>query len=367
MIVIGAGIVGCAVGHELARRGARVRVIDARTVGAGATQASAGVLAPYIEGHQRGPLLELAVRSLTMYDEFIADVRNESALGIEYRRCGTLEIALDETAAARQRAALEHYTAAGVDLRWLSPDTVPDIEPVLPDTVAGALFVPSHGYVAVGQLTEALEWAAMRRGAEFETAHRVAAVRRAGSRVEVLTENGTGWTADAVIVAAGSWTAHLGLRDPAAHAVRPVRGQLLRLAWHGRPPTHVIWGPDCYLVPWLDGTVLVGATMEEVGFDERTTAAGVRDLLDAVCELIPEAWRASFLEARAGLRPATSDGLPIIGPSADIDGVFFATGHFRNGILLAPLTAKLVVDLVLEGKRDPALDVVAPARIRSAG
>jgi glycine oxidase len=178
-----------------------------------------------------------------------------------------------------------------------------------------------------------------------------------------MTSDGTDWTADAVVIAAGSWSGQLGLREAAARDVRPVRGQLLRLSWHGEPLTHVLWGPDCYVVPWLDGTVLVGATMEEVGFDERTTAAGVRDLLDAVCELIPEAWGASFVEARAGLRPATRDGLPIIGRSTEVAGVFYATGHFRNGVLLAPLTAQLVADLVLDGIADPALRATAPDRL----
>jgi glycine oxidase len=321
------------------------------------------VLAPYIEGHERGPLLDLTVRSLAMYDQFIADVRNESALDVEFRRCGTLEVAADDADAARLRAADEQYRRAGVELRWLSPSELRAIEPALPDTVAGALLVPAHGYVAVPQLTEALTWAAMRHGAEIETAHRVASLRPIGARIEVLTDDGASWTANSVIVAAGSWSGHLALPDPAVHDVRPVRGQLIRLSWHGHALAHVIWGPDCYVVPWLDGTVLVGATMEEVGFDERTTAAGVRDLLDAVCELIPEAWRASFLEARVGLRPATTDGLPIIGRSTQIEHVFYATGHFRNGILLAPLTAQLVADLVLEGRTDPALDVLSPGRV----
>jgi glycine/D-amino acid oxidase-like deaminating enzyme len=125
----------------------------------------------------------------------------------------------------------------------------------------------------------------------------------------------------------------------------------------------VLWGKDCYVVPWRDGTVLVGATVEEVGFDERTTAAGVRDLLDAICELLPEAWGASFLEARAGLRPATADGLPIIGRSTHIPALVYATGHFRNGVLLAPLTSTLIADLVLDGKADPALALTAPGRL----
>ena len=136
----------------------------------------------------------------------------------------------------------------------------------------------------------------------------------------------------------------------------------MRLRWQGPPLTHILWGPDCYVVPWEDGTVLVGATVEDVGFDERATAAGVRDLLDAVCELLPDAWHASFTEARVGLRPATADGLPIIGRSERNPRLVYATGHYRNGVLLAPLTAHLVADLMMGAGEDPILRSVRPGR-----
>jgi len=144
--------------------------------------------------------------------------------------------------------------------------------------------------------------------------------------------------------------------------VRPVRGQLLHLGWTGTPLRRVTWSERCYLVPWEDGTLLVGATVEEAGFDERTTAAGVRDLLDAACDVVPRAWNAGFLAARAGLRPASADGLPVIGPSSVVPNVMYATGHYRNGVLLAPLTAQLVADAMLENRVDPLLTMVSPAR-----
>jgi glycine oxidase len=180
----------------------------------------------------------------------------------------------------------------------------------------------------------------------------------------VVADDGATWTARHVVVASGSWSGQLESPDPAARAVRPVRGQLIQLGWTGHPLGRVIWGKDCYVVPWRDGTILVGATVEEVGFDDRTTAAGVRDLLDAACELLPEAWCATFLDARAGLRPATPDSLPIIGPSTSIEGLVYATGHFRNGVLLAPLTATIVADLILDGRGDPALALTTPDRFR---
>ncbi|HSC28043.1 MAG TPA: glycine oxidase ThiO [Vicinamibacterales bacterium] len=366
VIVVGAGIIGAAIARELGRRGARVRVFESRVVGAGATHASAGVLAPYIEGSSRGPLLDLAVRSLHLYDGFIAGLREDSGVDVEYRRCGTLEVAMDEASADRLRASAGSLQSAGAS--WLDAAAVRAAERALPESVMGGLLVEAHGYVAAAQLAETLMWAALRFGAELETGRKIVAISGTASGVEVTSEDGSRWSCDSVVVATGSWAAQSGLADPAVHAVRPVRGQLLRLAWQAEPLEHVVWGPDCYIVPWRDGTILVGATVEEVGFDERTTAAGVRDLLGALCELLPAAWGATFVEARAGLRPGTDDGLPIIGPSG-VPGVTYATGHFRNGILLAPLTASLVADLVLEQRVDPALESVSPARFarRQAG
>jgi thiazole synthase len=144
--------------------------------------------------------------------------------------------------------------------------------------------------------------------------------------------------------------------------VRPIRGQLLSLSMDPRPAARVIWGTDCYVVPWKDGTVLVGATVEDVGFDESTTAAGIRGLLTAAIELMPALEHATFREARAGLRPKTADELPAIGRSSTMPHVFYAAGHYRNGVLLAPLTASLIADLVIEGRERPELADVRPDR-----
>jgi len=361
VVIIGGGIIGCAVARELAHRGARVRLFEARSVAAGATRASAGMLAPYIEAHERGPLFDLAVRSLSMYDAFVAQTADESGLPIEYRRTGSLEIAIDEAAADSLRATAS--AEPGAPLQWLSPSEARALEPVLPETIAGALLASTHGYVAVPALTEALAWAALKHGTELETGRQINSIARKRDHLEVRADDGTMWTAETVVLAAGGWSGRIEVGDPATATVKPIRGQLLRLGWTGDRFSHVLWGSDCYVVPWQDGTVLVGATVEDVGFDDRTTAAGVRDLLDAVCELLPEAWRATFLEARAGLRPATGDGLPIIGRSTRVEGLVYATGHYRNGVLLAPLTASLVADLILEGREDPDLRVTAPGRV----
>lgn len=309
--IVGAGIIGCAIARELAVRGVACAVLDDRPVGGGATQASAGILAPHVEAHEGGPLLDLGVRSLELYDDWIAAVRRESGLEVEYRRIGTLE------------------TGGG----------------------RAARAVPEHGYVSAPQLTAALARAAENRGTAFHRA-RVGRVERAGAALRIVTATGP-VLADRIVLAAGAWTSAIGgIPTP---PLRPIRGQLLRLEWTGAPLTTIVWGPNCYVVPRLDGSILVGATVEDVGFEERTTPAGIQELLNAVHELLPVTKTSRLIEARVGLRPATPDELPVIGPDPREPGVIHASGHYRNGVLLAPITAMLVGDLIVDGREDPAL------------
>jgi glycine oxidase len=343
-LVVGAGIIGCAIARELGARGAACTIVEDRAVAGGATRASAGILAPYVEAHAGGPLLELTVRSLGLYADWIAAVRRESGIDVEYAAIGTLEIAGDASRAeALRRASVLHG-------RWLDADMLrrayPDVRPS-----HGGRFTPEHGYVAAPQLAHALARAAERYGVPIHAA-RVERVTRDAGRFRVETAAGD-LRADTVVLAAGAWTNGIqGVRTP---PIRPVRGQLLQLAWPGELLRAIHWGPRCYVVPRLDRSILVGATVEDAGFDERTTAAGVRDLLDAVCDLLPDARRASFLDARAGLRPATPDELPVLGEDPSLPGLVHASGHYRNGVLLAPITAQLIADLVLDGRSDPVL------------
>ncbi len=342
--VVGAGVVGCAVAYELASRGARVELLDPRGPGRGATGASAGILAPLIEGHSQA-LLRLGTCSVALWDDFVRRVQAESGLTIEYERSGTLQIALDDTQAAELSALAQRLHAAGVEHSLLDGRAATTLEPRLSHRTTQALLVPAQGFVGPVPLTNALVRAATARGVSMRQA-------RATSIDEIHS--------DAVVIAAGSWSAEF---LPTPHPfVKPIRGQLLALSMARRPATRVIWGTDCYVVPWTDGTVLVGATVEDVGFDERTTAAGLRGLLNAAVDLMPGLEHAHFSEARAGLRPKTADELPAIGRSSTMPHVFYATGHYRNGVLLAPLTATLIADLVLEGRERPELADVRPDR-----
>jgi glycine oxidase len=362
IIVIGAGIVGCAIACELARRGASVQIVEERTAGMGATQAAAGILAPYIEVTSSTPFLDLAVRSLGLFDDFMARTQADSGVPVLYRRTGTLQVATSEEEMRELRNAAARLEAQHVVPDLLDAAAVLAEEPHLSRKIVGGLVVPAHGFVAAGDLIKALAGAARRHGAQVSEGNRVRRIVFANGDVTVETSRGS-VEGTAVVLAAGSWSGQIEIDGlPARAPVRPVRGQLLRLAWPGPMLRRVVWSERCYLVPWDDGTLLVGATVEDAGFDERTTAAGVRGLLDAACEILPAASAAGFIDARAGLRPASADLLPIIGVSSVFPNLMYATAHYRNGILLAPVTAAIVADAMLDNRLDPALAAVSPQR-----
>ena len=361
IVVVGAGIVGCAVAYELARRGMHVRVLDRREVGQGATQASAGVLAPFIEAFDRRKLLDLTSRSLDLYDEFVSRVVEDSGAAIQYARTGTLEVALDDAGLNRLKAIQKTCEERGIRAELLKHRELFSAEPHLSKSISGGLIVESHGFVGATDLTNALRRAAGAYGVSFETASAATRIAKNGSGIRIETA-GDNFVCDTVVMAAGSWSSRVEIDGTTPIPIRPVRGQLIHLGWPSPALTRVIWSPSCYLVPWSDGTVLVGATVEEVGFDERATVAGVRSLIDSTQIVAPEVSEASFLEARVGLRPATPDELPVIGPSSVFPGLVYACGHFRNGILLAPLTASLIGDFLVDQTQDEVLDLTTPSR-----
>jgi len=365
--VIGAGIIGAAVADALARRGASVTVLDMRGAGRGASQASAGVLAPYTEAQGKHELLSLCVRSFDRFDEFVADVADRSGRSVVLERCGTLEVALTPEEAAYLQRAHAWLSQSGVASEWIDARDIRAIDRSVTSASAGALRVGAHGFVPVTALVHALVQSARLSGAAFEAP--VAAVDVAPAQNDVqIRAAGRSYTADHVVVAAGSWSGRIRIAGAKAPPVRPIRGQLLHLDWSdaaSRPST-IVWGHACYVVPWSDGSVLVGATVEDAGFDESSTVAGVQTLMSAVTRLLPGAAGASLRDVRVGLRPAAPDELPIVGPLASAPNVTLATAHYRNGILLAPLTAHVVAEYVIDGTIDPSMTLTSPNRFASA-
>jgi glycine oxidase len=343
--VVGGGIIGCAIAFELADRGASVTVFDARALGGGATQASAGILAPYIEGHEGGPLFDLTVRGLAEYDAFVERVRAASDVPFEYRRSGTLEVAESDARAQELQSRVSLPWAKAAGLLWLDAGKLRAAVPSVGSNARGAMLCETHGYVSVVPFAAAMADGASRLNASFRMSAAVERIELRARDVVIHTVLAS-FGLDYVVICAGAWTPSIDPGGMPQDRIRPVRGQLVRLHAASVVIPCILWGERCYIVPWMDGTVLVGATCEDVGFDERATSAGVRSLLAAAEALVPGLSSATFVEVRVGLRPASSDGLPLLGPATD-PRVLYATGHFRNGVLLAPLTARLIADHVL--------------------
>jgi glycine oxidase len=348
VVIIGAGVIGASVAFELASRGADVTVLDMRSAGRGASQASAGILAPFSEAERDSALLDLGRRSLDLWDDFAARVREASGRDVEYARTGTLHVALDEAERAHLLETRAWLDAEGEPATWLGPGDLRAVEPSVTDRAAGALHIHRHGFVNAPALVAALVQAARLAGAVFEDGVEIVSIDPAADDVSVRMQDGRTHAADRVVVAAGSWSRRLRITGAAAIPVRPVRGQLLHVRMPaGSLPARVVWGTRCYGVPWRDGSLLAGGTVEDVGFDESSTVAGVAELTRAISDLLPEAAGASIESIRVGLRPASDAGLPLIGPMPGVRRVTLATGHYRNGILLAPLTAAMVTEQVL--------------------
>ncbi len=362
VIVVGAGIVGCTIAYELSKSGAQVHVLEPRSPGQGATRASAGILAPFIEGHGSTLLRDLGKRSLDMYEPFIAHLREDSGQDLIYTRNGTFELALSKDDEKRLRELAEWLAAQHVESRWIEPSGFAKYEPQAAPNALGALLIPAHGYVGVTTLTLAAATAAERLGAHFSIASGAIRIFPApGDRVSVHT-NETTLHADRVVLAAGSWSSQIVVEGAETVPVKPIRGQLLQLQTKPGAIHRVVWGPDGYLVPWPDGSVLVGSTVEDVGFDESHTDDAVQRLQAAAASLVPGLKGASITSVRTGLRPKGPDDVPILGASRAVPGLIYATAHYRNGVLFTPLTVGLVRDLVFDRADDPALADLTPLR-----
>ncbi len=364
VIVVGAGIVGCTVAYELARSGARVQVIETRAPGQGATRASAGILAPFIEGHGSTLLRDLGKRSLDLYDGFINRLRDDSNHALVYRRNGTFELAFSDADVSRLGELAGMLAERGIESKWIDQASFDAYEPHASRLAAGALLIPSHGFVGVTALTLAAAAAAENFGARFtvETgAIRILPI--GGQRVGVRTPRETR-DADRVVLAAGSWSSQITVEGADTVPVKPIRGQLIQLQTDAGAIERVIWGPDGYLVPWPDGSVLVGSTVEDVGFDEAHTPEAVARLRSVAASLVPSLAGAVMSSVRTGLRPKGPDDVPMVGRSRVVPGLIYSTAHYRNGVLFTPLTVELVRDLVFDRAEDPALDHLDPLRFR---
>lgn len=359
--IVGAGLIGCGIAYELAKRGARVTVFDRAEPGRAASWAGAGMLAPYSEELTDRALLALCDASLRAYPAFVAELRERTGVDARLQMTGTLHVALDDAAAAALPARAAALAGCGADAELLDRGGALACEPMLGRAVRAAVRVANEGAVDNRRLFRALAGAAADLGVRFAAGGAVALECDARRVRGVRTAHG--FTAAAAVVnASGAWAGELeGVPSAARVPVRPVAGEMLALAVPRGLAHGLVWSDFTYLVPRDDGRLLIGATVCERGFDERVTAAGMHDLLAVALRVAPALGAFSVVETWAGLRPGSHDGRPYLGGTA-VDGYFVAAGHYRNGILLAPATALALAALVA-GETPPfALDAFDPRR-----
>ena len=362
VIVIGGGVIGCSVAWRVAQRGLRVTLVERAEIGAGASRAAAGMLAPIAEadfGAAGQALLELGLEAAAAWPAFAAELAEASGTVSCLRTDGTLIVARDGDEAAELERQLDYRRRLGLDVRRLLPSQARELEPALAPTLRLALEIPAEASVDPRWVTHALAIAARAAGAALRERCEVVAIeRRAGRVCGVRLAGGELLSADAVVLAAGAWAGALG-----SVPVRPVKGQIIRLHDHcgGGLLARALRFEGGYVVPRGDGGYVLGASVEEQGFDLRVTAGAIYELLRDAAELVPGLLELELAEVSAGLRPGSPDNLPLIG-RAEPDGLIVACGHYRNGILLAPATAALVL-AALDGASP--LAAVDPARDRA--
>src|SRR6202521_52940 len=362
--IAGGGVIGGAVALELARAGLRVAVFDRQQPGQEASWASAGILSPAPENPGMVVMVPLGKASLGLYPEFVAQVEEISGKDTGFRPKGTLEALFSHDTKAELSTIVALHRGLGLKAQPLRAQEARELQPAPSEEVEAAVCRPDEGSVDNRALTAAILEAAQRSGAEIFSGNGAKGIWREGNRCAGVVLQNEKVEAKWTIIAAGCFSATIEGIAPYA-PVRPAKGQMVALRADDSKIERVLWSEKIYLVPRNDGRILAGATVEYAGFDKRTTVGGIEKILSAAIDLAPGLANAHIEETWAGLRPDSPDHLPILGPT-DIDGLLMATGHFRSGILLAPITARLVREWITEQRVSADWDRFSPLRFPSA-
>ena len=355
ILVIGAGIIGCSLARELARANQRVVVVERGAVGAGASAAAAGLLAPALSASPVGPLADLCFQSAALYESWVEELRQDGAGDVGYRKPGLLEL-YEESKPPTQIEQSRQRTER------LSPQELRQHEPALRDERLAAVLYPDAAQVNAARVTRQVARVAELTGVEIRVNEPVHRLVRDGERIGAVHTGSTVYHPGLVVVTAGAWSGDLASSVGLQLPTRPVKGQLLLadcLVSPVRTPMH--YG-EALLAPQAGGRLMLGVTIEEVGFDERVTVAGVRAILERTAALVPGLDELPLYRAWAGLRPATPDERPYMGPLPPIRNLWVSTGHYRKGILLAPHCARLLARSILADRLDDELAPFKPTR-----
>jgi glycine oxidase len=368
--IIGGGVIGCSIAWRLAQAGQRVVVIERGAIGQEASWAAGGMLAPLAEADRADAFFDLCVASRALYAEFANELRAASGIDIEYRTEGTLYLALTDKDEEELEQRWQWQHAAGLNVKKLKADCVRKLEPLVTDKLRWALKFPDDHQVDNRRLVKALELAAHKAGVVFQSRTEALSVEIANARVTGVLTARERLAASTVILAAGSWSTTIPIQAGPLQAgllshlakVKPVRGQMVAFEMPEPRLQHVVYARDAYLIPRLSGYVIAGSTTEDAGYDKRNTAGGIASIIQRACTLAPTLAAQPLVETWAGLRPKAGDDWPVLGTDGEVQGLIYATGHYRNGILLTPITAKVVSELVLGGAASIYLAPFSPRR-----
>ncbi len=364
ILIVGGGVIGLSIGWELQRAGRQVIVFDRDEAGRQASWQAGGMLAPAAEiGFEEPELYAFSRESTDLWPDFVERLEADSGREVGLRREGTLVVADDADSTERLRRVYDFQVEQKLNVKWLTGDEARDLEPFLAPRVTAGVLSPDDVQVDNRKLVLALVDAIRRLGGEVREHAPIARIEPDAQSPRVVLDNGEEISGEVVVLAAGAWCRQIdGLPADARPPVRPVKGQMVELRMI-RPFAldHVVRGPHGYLVPKASGRLLIGATAEEMGFDTEVTAGGIFRLLENAWEIVPGIYDLPLVDSWAGLRPASRDHQPIIGFST-APGVFVATGHYRHGIMLSPLTARVAAGLILGRETSPWPGPFAPVR-----
>jgi len=360
VVIAGGGVIGCSIANQLSKADKKVIVTEREEVAAEASRAAAGLLAPLGELSGPGPFTDLLLASWNLNLELIPVLEDASGVRVEYHHPGSLHTVTDAEDAAYLREQMEAWEALGLQVSWLEGDEAREFEPLLEPGVVAAVYSPRDGSIKPAAMTRAYAESARRQGVTFYEHTEITGIEHSASRVVgVQTARGDVIACDHLVIAAGAWSARFGSWLGFSLPVSPMRGQILSLRQPASPLKHILFGEGVYLVPKLDGTIYVSATVEQVGFDKAVTAECIAWLLSSAIQLVPSLASAPIADIWAGLRPWSPDSRPILGKAPGWENVTLATGHSATGFELSAITGKAIADLVVTGQ--------TPAIIRAFG
>ena len=353
VVVVGGGVIGCSIAYQLAGTGVRVTVVERGKLGGGASGVAAGMVAALSEGFSAGEPLKLALEGRSLLLELLPQLQKESGIDVEYLCPGILHLALTQEDEEGLKARLEWQEPLGMEVRWLTSQEVRHKEPALGEGIRGALYSPQEGHLNSSRLVRAFAQGAARRGATLLQDTEVMGLLCHQRRVTGVRLASGDLEADWVVMASGAWAGRYGDWLGVDIPVHPVKGQILATRILPAPISGGVWHGLTYLVPKADGSIVIGTTREEVGFRDSPTIQGIASILSSAIKLVPAMAGAELHKVWAGPRPASPDGIPILGPVDGWEGVLLAGGHYRSGILLSAATGKLISDYITRGEERP--------------